>query len=134
VPAGAGREGSTLPDSSASASDDRRDHDRRQDVADLSGERRGGRAPQWRQERAAVLAEAVPRAIRPATEIVSFRSLVEDGGARLGLLLAHLRRRVQGALRVSKVHPAEISTACLDALGFRPAGGHIRYAATARSD
>lgn len=134
VPVRAGREGSTLPDSSASASDDQRDHQGRHDPADRRGESRGARAPQWRQERAAALAEAVPRAIRPAAEIVSFRSLVDDGGARLSVLLACLRRRVQGTLRFPKVHPGEISKACLDALGFRPAGGHIRYAATARSD
>ena len=34
-------------------------------------------------------------------------------------------------MRVSKVHPAEISTELLETLGFRPAGRHLLYAATA---
>jgi hypothetical protein len=33
-----------------------------------------------------------------------------------------------------KVHPAEISKEFLATLGFRPAGGHLLYAARARSD
>ena len=65
-------------------------------------------------------------------EIVSLRSFVEDGGSRLKQLLARLRARGVGTMRISKVHPAEISTELLEALGFRPAGGHRRYAATAR--
>ena len=36
-------------------------------------------------------------------------------------------------LRFSKVHPAEISPELLETLGFRPAGAHLLYAATARS-
>jgi hypothetical protein len=34
--------------------------------------------------------------------------------------------------RFPKVHPAEISKECLETLGFRPAGGHLLYAATLR--
>ena len=33
-----------------------------------------------------------------------------------------------------KVHPAEISKELLEALGFHPAGGHLLFAARARSD
>ena len=66
-------------------------------------------------------------------EIVSLRSFVEDGGSRLALLLARLRTQGLGKLTLSKVHPDEISTALLESLGFRAAGGHRRYAATARS-
>jgi GNAT superfamily N-acetyltransferase len=67
-------------------------------------------------------------------EIVSLRSFVEDGGSRLKQLLWQLRAQGMGTLRFPKVHPAELSTECLETLGFRPAGGHLLYAATARSD
>jgi hypothetical protein len=67
----------------------------------------------------------------PTAEIVSLRSFFEDGGARLRQLLSQLGMRT---CRFPKVHPAEISKTCLEALGFRPAGGHLLYAATARSD
>jgi GNAT superfamily N-acetyltransferase len=68
------------------------------------------------------------------TEIVSLRSFVEDGEARLRQLLAQLRAQGMENLRFPKVHPAEISKEWLETLGFRPAGGHLLYAATARSD
>jgi GNAT superfamily N-acetyltransferase len=64
-------------------------------------------------------------------EIVSPRSFIEDGGARLKQLLSRLG---PGTFRFPKVHPAEISKECLETLGFRPAGGHRLYAAKARSD
>ena len=61
-------------------------------------------------------------------EIVSLRSLTEDGGARLKALLARLGT---GTFRFPKVHPAEISKEFLETLGFRPAAGYRLYAATA---
>jgi GNAT superfamily N-acetyltransferase len=61
-------------------------------------------------------------------EIVAFRTLVEDAGARLRLLLSQVGT---GVLRVSKVHPAEISEGLLDSLGFRAVRRHRFYAATA---
>ena len=64
-------------------------------------------------------------------EIVALRSLVEDGGARLTQLLARLGT---GSFRFPKVHPSEISKDLLATLGFRPAGGHVLYAAKARSE
>jgi hypothetical protein len=64
-------------------------------------------------------------------EIVSLRSFVEDGGARLKQLLARLGT---GTFRFSRVHPAELSKECLKILGFSPAGGHRLYATRARSD
>jgi GNAT superfamily N-acetyltransferase len=67
------------------------------------------------------------------TEIVSLRSFVDDGGARVKQLLSHLRARGMEAFRFSKVHPAEISKEWLTALGFSPAGGHRLYATKARS-
>ena len=73
----------------------------------------------------------VKRTTRGA-EILSLRSFVEDGGARLAQLLARLAGT--GTFRFPKVHPAEISTELLETLGFRPAGGHLLYAATARSE
>jgi GNAT superfamily N-acetyltransferase len=66
-----------------------------------------------------------------SAEIVSLRSLVEDGGARLKQLLAQLGARGMKTFRFSKVHPAEISKEQLGTLGFRPAGAHLLYAATA---
>ena len=36
--------------------------------------------------------------------------------------------------RFPKVHASEISKECLETLGFRPAGGHLRFAARARSE
>ena len=67
-------------------------------------------------------------------EIVSIRTLVDDQGARLKQLLAHLRAAGTKAFRIPKVHPAEISKEFLETLGFRPAGGHLLFAARARSD
>jgi GNAT superfamily N-acetyltransferase len=66
-------------------------------------------------------------------EIVSLRTFIEDGGARLRQLLFPLLARVGGTLRFPKVHPAEISKEFLETLGFRPVGGHLLYAARARS-
>jgi GNAT superfamily N-acetyltransferase len=66
-----------------------------------------------------------------AAEIVSLRSFIEDGGARLKQLLSRLG---MGTFLFPKVHPAEISTELLETLGFRPAVGHLLYAAKARSD
>ena len=65
------------------------------------------------------------------TEILSLRSFIEDGGARLKQLLARLDL---GTFRFPKVHPAEISKECLETLGFRAAAAHRLYAARARSD
>jgi GNAT superfamily N-acetyltransferase len=67
------------------------------------------------------------------TEIVSLRSFVDDGAARLNQLLSQLRARGMETFRLPKVHPAEISKECLETLGFSPAGGHLLYAARARS-
>ena len=78
---------------------------------------------------AVALAEAGPTA-----EIVSIRSFVEDGGARLKQLLSRLGARGMLTFRFPKVHPAEISKECLESLGFRPAGAYRLYAATARSE
>ena len=67
------------------------------------------------------------------TEIVSIRSIIDDGGARLKQLLSQLRARGMRTFRFPKVHPAEISKESLEMLGFSPAGGHRLYAARARS-
>ena len=65
------------------------------------------------------------------SEIVALRSLVDDEGARLRELVSRLGG---GSFRFPKVHPAEISKESLEALGFRAAGRHRLYAATARSN
>ena len=75
----------------------------------------------------------VDRGVEEA-EIVALRSFVEDGGARLTQLLSQLRARGMRTLRLPKVHPAEIPQGLLETLDFRPAGGHLLYAARARSD
>jgi GNAT superfamily N-acetyltransferase len=67
----------------------------------------------------------------PMADVLSLRSFVEDEGARLRQLVSRLGRPT---LRFTKVHPAEISKEYLGALGFRPVGAHVLYAARARSD
>jgi GNAT superfamily N-acetyltransferase len=74
----------------------------------------------------------VPR--EEAAEILSLRSFIDDGGARLKQLLSQLRAQGIGTFRFPKVHPAEISQEFLRTLGFRPAGGNLLYAAKARAD
>lgn len=69
--------------------------------------------------------------IRDELEVLTLRSFVEDGGARLATLLSRIRVR-GGAVRFPKVHPDEIPAERLKALGFRPVGAHLLYAATAR--
>ena len=48
-------------------------------------------------------------------------------------LLSQLGARGMETFRFPKVHPAEISKEGLETLGFSPAGGHLLYAARARS-
>jgi GNAT superfamily N-acetyltransferase len=67
------------------------------------------------------------------TEVVSLRSFMDDGGARLNQLFFHLRTRGLGTLQFPKVHPAEVPHEWLQRLGFRPAGRHLLYAARART-
>jgi GNAT superfamily N-acetyltransferase len=67
-------------------------------------------------------------------ELLSLRSFVEDGGARLKELLSQLRARGIRTFRLPKVHPAEISAALMEGLGFRPVGGHALYTGRARSE
>ena len=66
-------------------------------------------------------------------EIVSLRSFIDDGGDRLRQLLSQICARGMETFRLVKVHPAEISKKWLETLGFTPAGGHLLYAASARS-
>jgi hypothetical protein len=65
--------------------------------------------------------------------MISFRSLVDDGGARLKQLLSALRQRGMGTFRLSKVHQAEVPSAWLETLGFKAVGRHLLYAGMARS-
>jgi hypothetical protein len=67
-------------------------------------------------------------------EILSLRSFIEDDGARLKQLFSQLCARGMRTFRFPKVHPAETSKELLETLGFRHAGGHLLYAARARSD
>jgi hypothetical protein len=67
-------------------------------------------------------------------EILSLRTLIEDGGARLGLLLTRLRAGGVNSFRLPKVHPGEIPGQLLEALGFRPGAAHRLYTAKARAE
>jgi GNAT superfamily N-acetyltransferase len=66
----------------------------------------------------------------PTGEIVSLRSFVRDGGAREKHLVLRLQGSGLESLRFAKVHPEEVSMGCLEAVGFRAAGGHRLYAMT----
>jgi hypothetical protein len=66
-------------------------------------------------------------------EILSMRTFVEDGGARLKQLLSQLPAPGTGRFRLQKVHTVEISKELLETLGFRPTAAHLLYAAKARS-
>jgi len=68
----------------------------------------------------------------PTARIVALRTFVEDGGARLKLLLSRLRGPDVRTVRFPKVHAAEFSPEFLESLGFCPSGGHRLYAATPR--
>jgi GNAT superfamily N-acetyltransferase len=72
------------------------------------------------------------RTVAPEVEILALCSSIEDGGARLRQLLSGLRAQGMRTFRFLKVHPAEVSKGLLETLGFRPAGGHLLYAATLR--
>ena len=74
-----------------------------------------------------------PGAGQEGAEILSLRTFIEDGGARLRQLLSRLSAQGVGNVRFPKVHPGEISTELLATLGFHPAGGHRLYAARAGS-
>jgi GNAT superfamily N-acetyltransferase len=78
--------------------------------------------------------EAYVLYLKEAGEILALRSLAEDRGARLALLLSHVRARGVEAFRFPKVHPAEMPAEILPRLGFRAAGIHVAYTARARSD
>jgi GNAT superfamily N-acetyltransferase len=67
------------------------------------------------------------------TEIVSLRSFIDDGGARLKQLLAQLRARGTETFRFPKVHPDEVSKEWLKALGLLAVASHCLYAARARA-
>ena len=67
------------------------------------------------------------------TEILSLRCFIEDSGARLRQLLAQLRAQGMDRFRFPKVQPGEIPKEWLEKLGFRVAGRHQLYAATARA-
>jgi len=67
-------------------------------------------------------------------EIMSINSFVEDGGARLKLLLSRIRAGGVRMFRLPKVHPAEMSKGLLETLGFHPGADYRLYAAKARAE
>jgi len=68
------------------------------------------------------------------TEIISFRSVVDDGDGRLHQLFAHLGTRGVRTVRIPKVHAAEIPAQLLETLGFKPIQRYGLYATTARPE
>ncbi len=66
-------------------------------------------------------------------EVLSLRSLVDDGGARIAHMLGRLQAGGIETLRLPRVHPTELPAEFLHALGFRPASGYRRYGAMARA-
>lgn len=76
--------------------------------------------------------EAYVLYVKNERKILSVWSCVDDGGSRVGELLRCLGPAGPGAV-LPKVHPAELSAAQLHTLGFRPAGTHMLYAASAVS-
>ena len=64
--------------------------------------------------------------------VMGLQSFVEDGGARLRRLLTLAGTRITRTLRVPKVHPAEIATDLLAAVGFRPTDEYRLFAAAAK--
>jgi GNAT superfamily N-acetyltransferase len=66
-------------------------------------------------------------------ELVSLRSFVDDGGARLKGLISQFHAVGGRNLRFPKVHPAEVPRETLETLGFRPTGVHRLYAARAKA-
>lgn len=79
------------------------------------------------------LAPAFYPAEPTGAQVLSLGTMVEDGGARLRRLLADVSAGGGGAVRYSRVHPAEAPGDLLERIGFRPAGAHILYSGTARS-
>jgi GNAT superfamily N-acetyltransferase len=75
--------------------------------------------------------EACVLYIKDGPQILALRSFVEDGGIRLATLLFQLRARAGGPIQFLKVHPAEVTAANLEALGFRAVGRHLLYAVRA---
>jgi GNAT superfamily N-acetyltransferase len=71
---------------------------------------------------------------KEGAEIVSLRSVVEDGGDRLHQLFAHLGTRGVEIVRIPKVHPAEIPSQLLDTLGLKPTQSYGLYVTTARPE
>jgi GNAT superfamily N-acetyltransferase len=67
-------------------------------------------------------------------EIVSLRSIVDDGGARLSQLLSRLHAECTTSFRFAKVHPSEFSTQFLATFGIRAVAAHRLYTARARSE
>jgi len=65
-------------------------------------------------------------------EILSLRSLAAASRDHLTRLVSRLPAAGQRTLRFSKVHPLELETERLQALGLRPAGVHRVYAARPR--
>jgi GNAT superfamily N-acetyltransferase len=79
-------------------------------------------------------AEAGSPTRAPAGEIVSLRSFVDDGGARLKHLLCRLSAQGLPTFCLPKVHADEIPDGHLEQLGFHGTRRHVLYSARAHSN
>jgi len=77
--------------------------------------------------------EAYVLYVKSGAEILALRSLVEDNGDRLGLLLSRLRARGLETAAYPKVHQSEIPPDILQALGLRPAKRWRLYSGRAKN-
>jgi GNAT superfamily N-acetyltransferase len=68
------------------------------------------------------------------TEILSLRTLVDDGGDRLLQLFGQLATRGVETVRLPRVHPAEIPSQLLETLGLQRGQAYGLYVATARPE
>jgi GNAT superfamily N-acetyltransferase len=66
-------------------------------------------------------------------EVAALRSLIDDGGERLGQLIARVRAIGVERMWLPRVHPSEIPAEWLERLGFRPAGACRLLARVVRS-
>jgi len=71
--------------------------------------------------------------IKDTAELLAVQALVEGGDSHLTRLMSELRSRGLKAVQFAKVHPSEVSSPVLQALGFRSAARYRLCATMARA-